>query len=286
MPIAVYKDGMWTFTKFLAVGAACYCLVAVWMYYSQKRLLYFPSTDHVATPDQIGLDYEDVQMTTRLGTNIHGWWLPRKDARFIILFAHGNGGNISHRLETFRIFNQLGVSTFIYDYSGYGLSEGDTTEEAMYADARAAWDWLVIEKGIAPEKIILFGRSLGGAVTARLARELADEKVSPAGLVMESTFTSVPDMGAYIYPWLPIRRLAKYRYDSLDALSGIDIPALFAHSDSDEIVPYALGLKLFESYGGRKSFMRLPGDHNGGYMMMGSAYANGINQFLNGLEQN
>lgn len=283
--LSVYTGGMWTFAKIFAVGAVCYMLAALWLYISQKKMLFFPRTEHVAAPDLIGVDYEDVYLTNRLGTRIHGWWVPLEGARFTVLFAHGNGGNVSHRLETIRIFRELGLSILIYDYSGYGKSEGEPTEEGMYADARAAWDWLVGEQGVAPGRIVLFGRSLGGAVTARLAAELVAESLRPAGMVLESTFTSVPDMGAYMYPWMPVRSLAKYDYDSLEALADVDLPALFAHSENDEIVPYALGLRLYESYDGPKSFMPLLGDHNSGYMNMDRMYKDGLDSFLSELGQ-
>lgn len=279
----MYKRSMWTIAKFFFAGVVCYLMVAVWLFFSQKRLLFFPRTEHVASPNDIGLEYEDVNLTNRLGTKIHGWWLPNENGRLVILFAHGNGGNVSHRLETFRILHDMGHSTFMYDYSGYGQSQGEPSEQGMYADARAAWDWLVEERHIPSQQIILFGRSLGGAVTARLANELKQEGVRPAGIVLESTFSSVPDMGAYMYPWLPVRQLASYSFNSVEAMSEIDLPALFAHSEEDEVVPYAIGRRLYESYSGSKSFMPLIGDHNTGYLTMDAAYPEGLSRFLDGL---
>lgn len=274
---------MWTFAKFLSVVAACYVMVAAWLYFNQKKMLYYPRADHVGTPGEIGLPHEDVTLINRLGTRLHAWWLPREDDRFTVLFSHGNAGNVSHRLDTLRIFHELGLSVLIYDYSGYGKSEGEPSEEATAADARAAWDWLVKEQGIRPGRIVLFGRSLGGAVTAQLAAELAQED-GAAGMIMESTFSSVPDMGAVLYPWLPVRSLARYRYDSVKALEGVAFPALFAHSREDEIVAYELGARLYESYGGPKYFLEMKGSHNSGYLTMGEAYAKGLERFLARLE--
>lgn len=280
---SVYGAPMVTFAKFLALGAALYMLAAAWLYFSQKRMLFFPRAEHVAAPGLIGMKYSDVYLTNRLGTRIHGWWVPRDGARYAVLFAHGNGGNVSHRLETIRIFHELGLSVMLYDYSGYGKSEGEPSEEGMYADARAAWGWLTREQEIAPERVVLFGRSLGGAVTAHLAAELAGEGMRPAGMVLESTFTSVPDMAAYTYPWMPVRPLVRYQYDSAEALESVNVPTLFAHSEDDEIVPYALGLRLYEGYAGPKSFLSLTGDHNSGYLTMGDAYIQGLATFLTGL---
>jgi len=275
---------MWTFTKFLIAGVVCYALIAAWLYFSQKRMLFYPRAEFVGTPDEIGLEYEDVTITNREGTQIHGWFVINRNARFLILFSHGNAGNVSHRLETIRILHDLGHSVFVYDYSGYGQSEGDPSEEAMYADARAVWDW-IREQLIPAKAVVLFGRSLGGAVTARLAAELAEEGEQPAGMILESTFSSVPDMGSYMYPWLPVRQLSKYQFNSVEALQGVNLPTLFAHSEDDEIVPYDIGLRLYQSYNGPKEFLHLTGNHNYGYLDMGEAYINGIGDFLYKLEE-
>lgn len=276
---------MGTALKLIGAAVICYGAVIVWMYLSQRKMLYYPKTEHVASPELIGLPYEDVTVLNGLGNHIHAWWVPHPDARFTILFSHGNGGNISHRLETLRIFHEMGISTLVYDYSGYGKSEGEPGEGAMRSDAMAAWNWLVKTQNVSPESVILFGRSLGGAVTARLAADVLDRGYRPAGLVLESTFTSIPDMGAYMYPWLPVRFLARYKYDSESALRGHDLPILFGHSQEDEIVPYALGRRLYTSYAGPKAFMEMQGGHNSGYLFMGDAYIKELEQFFSTLEK-
>lgn len=275
---------MWTAFKILAGVAACYLAVVAWVYTSQRRMLYIPSQSEIGTPGDMGMPYEDVRLTNSLGTRLHGWYVEHETPRFTVLFSHGNAGNISHRLASIRLFRDLGLSVFVYDYSGYGRSGGEPSEEATQADARAAWDWLVREKGSSPESIILFGRSLGGAVSARLAADLHSQGVNPAGMVLESTFTSVPDMGAYIYPWLPVRLLAKYRYNSKDALESLSLPILFGHSPDDEIIPYAIGRSLYESYGGPKRFLKMRGDHNTGYVLMETVYPAELDRFLHSLE--
>lgn len=275
---------MWTTLKIIGIFGLCYTAIAVWVYFSQRRMLYFPTRTVAVTPAEVGLDHEEIWLTNALGTRIHAWWLPHEDSRFTLLFSHGNGGNISHRLESLRIFHDLGLSVLIYDYSGYGRSEGEPSEEGTRADALAAWDWLM-GHGVVPNSVILFGRSLGGAVTAGLVKDLVQQSVSPAGIILESTFTSVPDMGATIYPWLPVRLLAKYRYDSVTDLADIRLPALFSHSPDDDIVPYDIGRALYESYRGPKSFFELMGDHNRGYIVMGQGYPDNLNRFLTTLEQ-
>lgn len=270
------------------IGAACLCYVAItaWVYLNQRKMLYMPRKDLVATPADIGLAYEEVNLKNGLGQRIHAWWLPHEKPRFTVLFCHGNAGNISHRLETLRIFHQLGLSVLIHDYSGYGLSEGSPSEKATRADTWVAWEWLVEEKGVDPDTVVLFGRSLGGAVVAELVGELTRQGVTPAGCIFESTFTSVPDMGAYVYPWLPVRQLARYRYNSAAVLEQVRVPSLFAHSQEDEIIPYAIGAALYEGYPGPKSFLELRGDHNAGYLEMGEDYVNGLDHFLRELEGN
>lgn len=281
----MYGVRMVTAFKVLVAALACYAAIIVWVYASQRRMLYCPSSHEVGTPADDGMAYEDLRLPTASGGSIHAWYVPCDNARFTLLFSHGNAGNITHRLASLRIFHDLGLSVLVYDYSGYGRSDGETSEEATRTDARAAWDWLVREQRVQPESIILFGRSLGGAVTARLAADLVSDSTFPAALILESTFTSVPDMGAYIYPWLPVRLLSKYRYDSEQALTGLTLPILFAHSPDDDIVPYALGRRLHNGYGGPKQFLEMRGGHNSGYVSMESAYPAALDQFLRSLEE-
>jgi hypothetical protein len=279
----MYVPAMTTLLKIVAVLAAAYVCLAVWVYLSQRRLLYQPTRTVAATPADIGLAYEDVRLVNALGTELHGWWLPHPEARFTLLFCHGNGGNVSHRLQSLRIFHDLGLSVLVFDYSGYGHSLGEPSEVATSADARAAWDWLA-QRGVDPATVILFGRSLGGGVAARLAADVTAEGTPLAGLILESTFTSVPDMGARLYPWLPVRLLVRDRYDSVKALAGLQTPALFIHSPDDEMVPHALGLALFDGYQGPKFFLALRGGHNDGFLVTGQDYVAGLARFLAGLK--
>ena len=280
----MYGHPMWTILKIAGLIALLYGAMVAWMYLSQRRLLYMPRANLAATPSDAGLTYEDVHLTNGLGTPIHAWWLPHARPRFTLLFSHGNGGNISHRLETLRIFHGLGLSVLIYDYSGYGLSQGKPSEKATRADVRAAWDWLVRERNIDPGSIILFGRSLGGGVAAELAAKLTGQGVNPAGLILESTFTSIPDMGADIYPWLPVRQLARFRYDSENALRDVRLPALFLHGRDDDVIPFRLGRRLHDGYAGPKAFLELLGDHNSGFLFSGPVYVDGLDRFLSGLK--
>ncbi|MEF2146151.1 MAG: alpha/beta hydrolase [Desulfovibrionaceae bacterium] len=248
----------------------------------QNRLVFQPIRNVDADPAYVGLAYERLWLATEQGRHIEAWYVPATDqgadpglARGSVLFCHGNGGNLSHRLETLVILNRLGMNCLIFDYQGYGNSEGAPSEQGTYADAQACWDWLVQERCERPERIVLMGRSLGGAVAAKLA-----ETNTPAGLVLESTFTSVPAMGSQMYPWLPVRLLSRYRYDTLGLLPRLSCPVLVIHSPEDEIVPYQLGRELYQAFAGPKSFLQIMGGHNEGFLLTGPAYDQGLHRFF------
>lgn len=266
--------------KITGLAALCWLIAGAYVYMSQRRLVYSPTRDMRATPADAGLPHEDVFLTTAQGTRIHAWWTPCPDARLTVLFCHGNGGNLSHRVPTLQILHELNVNVLAFDYSGYGQSTGKPSETATRADVDAAWNWLTQTRGIAAGSIVLQGRSLGGGVAADLAARLTDQGIPPAGLIMESTFTSIPDMGADKYPWLPVRLLARFRYESARALERTRIPALFIHSPDDDIVPFAHGRRLFEKYEGPREFLQIHGDHNSGYMESGEIYRAGLDRFL------
>jgi len=279
----LYAASMKIVLALLAVSAAAYLAVLARVWFGQDRLTYRPLAAIEATPDDAGLAYEDVLLTNRLGTRIHGWFVPCAGAHRTMLFLHGNAGNVSHRLPSLRLLHDLGLAVLVIDYSGYGRSGGAPSEAATRADARAAWDWLTGVRGVAAGDVVLFGRSLGGAVAAGLAGELAAEGAAPGALILESTFTSAADMGAHFYPWLPVRRLIRHRYDSAAALAGVRVPALFVHSPEDDVVPYALGRALHDGYAGPKQFLPLRGGHNRGYLETGRDYTDGLARFLDSL---
>ena len=262
---------------FLFVAACIYVAIVILVYLFQSHLVYFPTRSIDATPNHVNLNYEDVWLQTKDGDRIHGWFVPEPNARWTVLMFHGNGGNISHRLETLRLLNNVGVNTLIIDYRGYGLSEGQPSEQATYLDAMAAWEHLVEERS-GRDSIIVFGRSLGGAVAVWLANE-----VNPRGLILESTFTSVIDMAQHHYPFLPVRYISKFHYDSLAIAENIAGPTFMLHSRDDEIVPFDLGMKLYEALPGNKSFLEMQGGHNDGFYVSGHSYVNGLKGFIDSL---
>jgi len=246
---------------------------AVWVL--QPKLLYFPERSHDATPEDAGLSYESVFFKTTDGVKIHGWYVPSAQPRGAVPFCHGNAGNISHRLFFIDLLNRMGMSTLIFDYRGYGWSEGKPTEEGTYRDAEAAWDYLVTDKKFKPGEIVILGRSMGGAIAARTARER-----KPAALIVESTFTSVKDIGAEVYPFLPVRWLSRYDYDAFGFLKGVACPVLIIHSPQDEIIPIHHGRKLFDAANPPKEFLEIKGSHNEGAVFSGRIYTEGIDSFI------
>ncbi|MDJ0807495.1 MAG: alpha/beta hydrolase [Gammaproteobacteria bacterium] len=262
----------------LLIGGLIYLVLLLYVYLNQSNMIYMPdvpSRQVGTSPQAIGLSYEDVELVTKDGIKLQAWYLPATQARGTLLFLHGNAGNISHRLDSLQLFHNLGLNTLIFDYRGYGNSAGKPDEAGIYQDAETAWQYLTEVRGIPPGEILLFGRSFGGAVAAYLA------ELHPAlGLILESTFTSVPDMAAALYPWLPVRSLTKAHYDTRSRLASIEIPVLVIHSPDDEIIPYDHGRTLFELAGEPKRFLQLQGDHNYGFMKSLEAYRAGWDEFI------
>jgi len=262
-------------SSFLANLVVVLALVAGGLYVMQPAMVFLPSRELAATPAKWDLEYEDVWLQTEEGVRLHGWYLPYPGARRVLLFFHGNAGNISHRQASLEIFHRLGLNVLILDYRGYGRSEGRPSEAGLYEDARAAWDYLLEVRGVAPSDIVLFGRSLGGAVAAELA-----SRVQPGALILESTFSSARDLAREIYPllsWLIVRR---FEFDTAARLRTVSCPVQVVHSRDDEIIPFALGLRVFEAAREPKAFHELRGDHNGGFLLSQPGYEGALAGFL------
>lgn len=271
-------NGLMSVVSVFALG---YAVLAAALFFYQPNLLYFPDmpTRQIqATPEVIGLEFDSVTLTTSDNEQLDAWFVPADPARGALLFCHGNAGNNSHRLDSIRLFHELGLSVLIFDYRGYGQSTGKPTEKGTYRDADAAWQYLVEQRGIRPEHIILFGRSLGASIAADLATRQA-----AAGVILESAFTSVPDVAAKFYPWLPVRWMSRYQYNTRKQLADIHSPVLIVHSRDDEIIPYSNGEHLFETANEPKQFLELRGGHNDGFMVSGDSYFRGLEVFLNGV---
>ena len=266
---------MRTLVSTLTAVLLLYAGLCAVVYLAQPSLIYYPDRQLTGTPADRGLAFEDVTLDTADGESIHGWYVPAVETASHVLFFHGNAGNISHRLDTVEILQRMGHAVLIVDYRGYGRSSGRPSESGTYADAAAAWDYLRDTLGVKPQRIVLYGRSLGGAVAVWLATNR-----KPAGLIIESTFTRMADMGAHHYPYLPARWLTRIHYDSLSRMPSVRCSVFAAHSDEDEIVPFHLGRKLAESAQDLAQFVTLRGSHNDSFLSGGAAYHRALDAFI------
>jgi len=260
------------------LAAGTYGVLCLFLFLTQAKLLYYPdlpSRKLTASPVDIGLDYSPVTIKTSDGVTIHGWFVAAQPEKGTLLFFHGNAGNISHRLDSIKIFHDLGLSTFIIDYRGYGLSQGVISEQGSYLDAEAAWDYLTQTRKIPAEQIFVFGRSLGAAIAAHIAANHLS-----GALILESAFTSVPDMAARLYPVLPVRLLSRFQYNTKKMLRSVSCPVLIIHSPDDEIIPFENGLQLYDSARQPKELLRIRGGHNEGFLVSSSMYSDGLSKFI------
>ncbi|MGM0368504.1 MAG: alpha/beta hydrolase [Actinomycetota bacterium] len=251
-----------------------YLAMMTYRFLNQSRYVYFPTRRIHSTPKDIGLEYEDVYIRTVDGVNINGWFIDSGNP-VTVLFFHGNGGNISDRLALIEIFRKIGLSTFIIDYRGYGKSGGKPTEAGTYRDAEAAWNYLVDEKKINPSEIILYGRSLGGPVAANIASSF-----NPRALILDSTFTSIKDIGSELYPYLPVKKFFKYDYNTISFLEGVSCPVLVMHSRDDSYIPIKHGQKIYNAIKGPREFAVIKGSHNNGFLLSADIYLKKIGAFV------
>lgn len=263
------------FTQALLAVIAIAVLV-FYLRYIEKRSLFYPEKEISFFPKDAGLEFEDIHFKSPDGYKLNGWFIPAKGAHYTILFTHGNAGNISHRIEKLRLFQSIGCNVFIFDYRGYGASQGRPSEKGLYLDAQAAYNYLLSRK-ILPGQIIGYGESLGGAVIIDVAL-----KAQMRALIAESTFSSAKDMIQHIYPFLPYWIFAS-RMDSVSKIKSLRIPKLIIHSKNDEIVPYQLGKKLFDAAPEPKEFLDIRGGHNSGFFESEGILKEAISNFIKGL---
>ncbi len=246
------------------------------VYVLQERLLYHPTQHLATTPGHHELLFEPVSFNTTDGETLSGWWVPSTRQRGVLLFLHGNAGNMADRIESLKVFNSLGLSVFIFDYRGYGQSTGTPTENGLYEDAESAWRYLAGTRNIDPMRIVIFGRSLGGGVATWLAA-----RHSSRAVILESAFTSVHDLIFHHYPFVPVQLLLNDKFDSLSRVHSMQTGALLViHSPEDETVPYAHGTELHRAARGNKEFFEIEGTHNNGFIATGERYVERIDSFL------
>ena len=263
-----------TLWYYLREAAIMYLMVAAGMYLLQSFMLFHPDKKVRYTPANHHWEFESIVLDVN-GEKTDGWYIPLENARGVLLFSHGNEGNIAEWLPFVHTFRKLGFSVLLYDYGGFGRSTGRPSEERCYADGRAMWNWLTKVKGIPPEKILLYGQSLGGGVTANLAVE-----VTPRAVVLDSTFTSIPDVGARMLPFLPVRLLCSYRFDNASKVPNIHVPVMVIHSPRDQLTPYSHGQKLFELANEPKTFLEIHGRHVMGFTDSEAIVSKGLEKFL------
>ncbi|PSO51053.1 MAG: phospholipase [Cyanobacteria bacterium SW_9_44_58] len=265
------------------IGAVAYFLACLTLIFVQRRLIFIPCQTIEATPADYGLPYESVFIPMPREETIHGWWIPSPSPEApVLLYLHGNGGNVGANLPRVQRYYAIGFSVFLMDYRGYGWSEGRfPSESRMYEDAETAWQYLVNQREIPPEQLYVFGHSLGGAI----ALELATRQPQIPGLAIEGSFTSIIDMARDrgSYSWLPINWLLTQRFNSLKKLRSLDMPILFIHGTDDPIVPAEMSQTLYQAASGRKElwFVENAG-HNDVAAVAGKAYEKRIWHFLQG----
>lgn len=244
----------------------------------ERHLIYFPTREHDLSPAALGLVHEEVPLLTEDEVRIHAWFLPAKGSTGTVLVCHGNAGNVSHRLDRALLMqSRLHADVLLFDYRGYGRSEGSPDEEGTYRDARAAWRWLRA-RGHGRDRVVLFGESLGSAVALQLAIE-----GEARALVLESPFTSIPDMVRAVFPFLPVSSLMRTQYDNLAKVPRLRMPLLVLHGDRDEVVPFRQGQRLFEAAPEPKRLYAIPGaGHNDTYLVGGEPYWRVWHDFLEG----
>jgi fermentation-respiration switch protein FrsA (DUF1100 family) len=261
----------------LRIALGVYVGLTLLVFLMQARYLYYPEREISADPSQVNLAYRDVMLDTADGEKIAAWFVPaaHEAEAASLLFFHGNAGNIGDRLGSIQTFHELGLNVLIIDYRGYGRSSGKPTEKGTRLDAEAAWTYLTGELAIPPERIIIFGRSLGGGVAVSLAASH-----QPALLVVESSFTSTMDMGQRMFPLLPVRLLCRHRYDSVKTLKSVHCPVLLAHGPDDATIPFAHGRRLHAAANEPKQFVTLQGGHNEGGMDSDRAYQRLLSEWV------
>ena len=245
--------------------------------YVERHNLYFPMKELEGDPGLIGLPFEEAYFETSDNVRLYGWFLPASGAKYTVIFCHGNAGNISHRLEKIAILHNLGLSVFIFDYRGYGKSEGAPSEQGLYRDADAACAYLVERRGIPEGRIILYGESLGGGVAIHAAQNRGLKAV-----ITEEAFSSVRDMAGLVYPFIP-RFMVANKFDSLSKIKNVTCPKLIIHSTNDEIVPFSLGERLYNAASPPKKLHKIRGSHNTAFLDSEEEYKEGLKSFLSNL---
>ncbi|CAN5865991.1 alpha/beta hydrolase [soil metagenome] len=271
--------------RLLAVAALCYLLFLAILRFNESRMLYVPggSRTLVDPPAELGLRVQRVELTSSDGVRLVSWVMPADGGSgYWLLICHGNAGNISEAGRPYHYagLRALGLNLFALDYRGYGESEGLPTEQGLYRDAEAAYRHLRDSLAVPPERIVVFGHSLGSAVAVELV-----SRVPAAGLVLDGALTSVADRAQELFPYAPVRWIAASRYPSIERVGALTLPKLFLHAEGDEVVPIAHGRRLYEAAAPPKRFVQLRGAHGDAFDVDSAAYYGAIGRFVAELDR-
>ena len=244
----------------------------------ENKIIFHPSRypEGYWDPASVGVPAQDIYFTSEDGVKLHGWFIPAPKAVATVLWFHGNAGNISHRLDNIQRLARLNLNIFIFDYRGYGRSEGEPDEQGIYKDSKAAYKTVIGLNSVSVDTLFLFGRSLGGICAVETALN------HPArGLILESVFTSASDMSRKVFPLIPLGWGIRSKLDAIGNVPNLKLPKLILHGTRDEIVPYDLGRKLFDHAGEPKKFYPIEGaGHNDTYTIGGRDYFDTLNRFI------
>jgi uncharacterized protein len=246
----------------------------------EDGFIFHPDPVSARDPSHIGLTFENVFFATQDGIRLHGWFIPHQEARATLVWFHGNAGNISDRLLNIKLLHdRIKINIFIFDYRGYGRSEGTASEKGTYLDGEAAIEHLLGRDDAAARRLILFGRSLGAAVAAEMAIRFIS-----LGLILESPFVSIREMARAIFPSLPLGCLLRTQYDTLEKVRMVKTPIMVLHGDHDATVPFAQGERVFEVAAQPKRFHRIVGaSHNDTFLVGGEKYYEALREFIESL---
>ncbi|MBI3006584.1 MAG: alpha/beta hydrolase [Ignavibacteriales bacterium] len=275
----VNKKGVLRFGRQILVAAIA--AILIWTLIAmlfEEKFIYFPTRYPGGLYEESRFipDVVDCWITTEDSVRIHAWFAPSDSAIATLVMSHGNAGNISHRIDIIRRLQSSGFNVLMFDYRGYGRSEGSPSESGIYKDGRATFDYARSLRGVDTNKIIVWGTSLGGAVAVDVATQRR-----PAGMILESTFSSAADVAKVAYPFLPVHLVIQTRLNSFDKIPDVHIPILCMHGDRDSIIPFELGKKLHERANPPKEFYTIRGaDHNDTYIVGGKEYIQTVKEFV------
>lgn len=249
-----------------------------WARWQERTAVFFPTTGLSEDPGRVDLPFEDVSFESTDGVKLHGWYI---QGRFpvTVLWLHGNAGNIADRLDILKEMTaHLGVSSFIFDFRGYGISEGRPSEKGLYRDAEAAYRWLTENKGVDPDQIVHYGHSLGTTLAVDLALGAGKDA---AGVVLESPFTSAKEMARMLYGGLPVDWLLSLKLDNIGRVGGLAMPVMVIHGEADTTIPFAMGRRVFDAAPEPKRLLAVSGcEHSDCYIVGGESYWEAWREFI------